>query len=152
DAQAIRTAFTKMQAMAHDDMARQGISAASVRFDMRADLKYAHQLSELIVSFETGGSDDEMRTRLTQQFTQAHQHAFGYVLRAEPIELVSVRLRAVALAGDVTFSDLIKRAPLAQSGADLGHRQAYFGADYGFVDTPIWRRGDISDVMRGPLI
>jgi N-methylhydantoinase A len=151
DAQAMRETFERMRAMARHEMEQQGISAAALRFDLRADLKYAHQLSELIVPFDVD-HDEDMPTRLAHQFTEAHEQAFGYVLKSEPIELVSVRLRAAAPAGDIDFARLVERAPLAESAGNLGHRQAYFGPERGFIETPIRRHGDIGDVERGPLI
>ncbi len=72
-------------------------------------------------------------------------------MRDDTIELVSLRLWALASAGTVRFSDLFGRtSPTDRTQATA--RQAYFGPGHGVQETAIRRRADISATQPGPLI
>ncbi len=72
---------------------------------------------------------------------------------SDPIELVSLRLRALATVGDMRFAELGAKAA---SGSDTktksDPRQAFFGPQHGLLQTTVCRRADITDTQDGPLI
>ncbi len=97
-------------------------------------------------------SPDELRTDLAKLFTQAHRQAFGYD-RDDSIELVSLRLRALASAGQLRFSDLIGQTPQdPNTKGTATTRRAYFGPDVCSCEAAIYRRADLTQEQPGPLI
>src|SRR5262249_31492397 len=89
---------------------------------------------------------------LATRFRAAHEQAFGYNTD-DAIEVVSVRLRALATVGDLKFSELAKTmVPAASSASRHEPREAFFGPQHGLLKTPVCQRTDITGVQHGPLI
>lgn len=147
--QSIIEQFAEMEATAQAELLEEGMSAEAIRFERQVDLRYSYQVSELTQPFPSVSADD-LRAELSRLFTQAHLQAFGYE-RDDTIELVSLRLRALASAGNVRFSELMGRMTPADQ-AQGGARQAYFGPKHGLQETVIRRRADIGTQQPGPLI
>ncbi len=147
--QAILEQFAEMEAVAREELRAEGIGVEAVRFERSVDLRYSYQVSELTQPFPSGALD-ELPVELARLFTQAHLRAFGYE-RDDTIELVSLRLRALALAGNVRFSDLLGR-PTSADHTQAPTRQAYFGPKYGVQDAMIRQRADMRTAQPGPLI
>jgi N-methylhydantoinase A len=144
--------FEEMKRTASEAMRREGVPAGSMRFEQYADLKYDYQLQELGVDFPTGSSPKDLPEKLTELFKQAHLQAFGYNT-GDSIDLVGLRLRALASVASMRFSELA--AKIAQASppmAQVEPRDAYFGPKHGLLKTSIYRRIDITDKKRGPLV
>jgi N-methylhydantoinase A len=92
----------------------------------------------------------DLRGELTRLFVDAHRQAFGYDSN-DAIEVVNLRLRALASAGNLRFSDFISRVD-GQPSTGTQSRDAYFGPANGTQHTPILRRADITTEQAGPLI
>jgi N-methylhydantoinase A len=152
DPQTILRLYVEMEEGARTELRREGLPEAVVRFERWADLKYGYQISELTLPFPMDAAATDLRSGLARLFTEAHHQEFGYS-RDDPIELVSVRLRATATATSLQFADLTQ--PHSRSGhvgRSASMRQAYFGPKYGLLTTPIHERGDIDKFVSGPLI
>lgn len=152
DPAAIVQLYREMEEGARDELRREGVSEAAVQFERWVDLRYGYQIAELTLPLPSDATAAGLGATLARLFTEAHQREFGYS-RADPIELVSVRLRATAPATRVRFADLVRshldgrrRAPTPSA------RQAYFGPRYGLLATPIHRREEITTPIQGPLI
>jgi N-methylhydantoinase A len=131
-------------------MRSEGVPAERIRFEPYVDLKYGYQLQELTIPFPNDHNGGEVLHTLATRFRAAHEQAFGYNTE-DPIELVSLRLRALATIGDMKFSDLAaKLAPPTENRSEP--REAYFGPQNGLLKTNVLRRADINDVQHGPLI
>ncbi len=150
DPQSILHQYKELEAAAQEELVQEGVSPESIRFERQIDLKYGYQVSELSLPFPTNVGSVELLGNLTQLFTDAHRQAFGYD-QDDPIELVNLRLRALASAGRVRFADLVARVP-AESSSRRIMRSAYFGPAHGLLETQVLRRGDISGNVVGPLI
>ena len=93
-----------------------------------------------------------MLEALAVQFRAAHEQAFSYNTD-DPIELVSLRLRALAKVGDIKFAALAAQVARASNGTTRSEpREAYFGPQHGLLQTAVSRRADINGVQNGPLI
>jgi N-methylhydantoinase A len=144
--------FEEMKQTARDAMRREGVPAGSMRFEQYADLKYDYQLQELGVDFPVGSGPQDLPERLAELFRQAHLQAFGYNTR-DTIDLVGLRLRALASGASPRFSELA--AKIAQASTPMAQvepREVYFGPRHGLLKTSIYRRVDITDKKRGPLV
>jgi len=144
--------YAEMEETARAELAQEGVPAAVVHCERQVDLKYGYQISELTLPFPADTAPADLRTRLAQLFTEAHQQAFGYS-RDDPIEVVSLRLRATAVATRLQFADLARHITTnGHATLSAPVRQAYFGPRHGVQAAPIRQRGDIGAEESGPLI
>ena len=144
--------YEEMQQVARDTMRKEGIPNDAIRFEHYADVKYSYQLQELSTAFPINAEASVLREQLAALFREAHAQAFGYNTD-DSIELVSLRLRALATIGDLKFSGLAANLDSPSSiGARSEPREAFFGPRHGLLPTPIFRRVDITGNLVGPLI
>jgi N-methylhydantoinase A len=144
--------YRELEETALREMQSEGVSAKAVVFERYADLKYGYQLQELTLAMPPIAEDTEVAGLLGPLFVKAHDQAFGYHAD-DPIELVSLRLRALAGAGSAGFAELSTTAIASFTAtSDNGDRKVYFERDYGLLDTPIRNRASIAGVQRGPVI
>jgi N-methylhydantoinase A len=149
---AVQSCYQEMERSALEEMAAEGVPASAVRFERYADLKYGYQLQELTLAFPAMNGPANLANQLGKLFTAAHQQAFGYHAD-DPIELVSLRLRALAAAGRTGFAELAKSRGFASFGKPRdGSRPVYFGRHHGLLDAPVRSRNDITSVQNGPCI
>lgn len=141
--------YASMEAAARAELLEEGVVSDAIRFDRQIDLKYGYQVSEMPLPFPAM-STKNLREELTRFFVDAHRQAFGYDSN-DAIEVVNLRLRALASAGTLRFSDLTSRVD-GQPSAGTPFRDAYFGPVHGTLSTPIRRRADITTEQAGPLI
>ncbi len=143
--------YETLEASARTELAHEGVAPDAMRFERQIDLKYGYQVSEITLPFATNLTAAEVRPALTKLFTEAHRQAFGYD-RDDAIELVNLRLRALASAGPVRFADLVSRKTPGQPPATNAARQAYFGPGPGSLEVSIRRREQITHAQTGPMI
>jgi len=144
--------YEELQYVARDAMRREGVPGEVVRFEHYVDLKYSYQLQDLSIPFPASNDSGNLLVKLAVRFREAHEQAFGYNTD-DPIELVSLRLRALATVGDMRFSDLAaKIAPASDAIARSEPRETFFGPQHGLLKTSVFRRADIASVQDGPLI
>lgn len=149
DPEAILGQCEELESVARAEMEQEGVSGSALRFERQVDLKYGYQVSELTLPLPAVGAND-LRTTLARLFTEAHKQAYGYA-RDDAIELVSVRLRALASAGRLRFTDLMERVSMAEQQSSVS-RQAYFGPVHGTLETVVRCRADVVGTQDGPLI
>jgi N-methylhydantoinase A len=140
-----------MEATARKDMNSQGLADAEIRLERHGELRYLGQAAEVAVAI---GPDDEpgaLIAYLPDRFAKAHEEAFGHSADA-PVELVSLRLRALAKRPGIGFAELAERLADHSESANLGPRLAYFGPDHGEQLVPVVGRWAIDGVQTGPLI
>ena len=148
--------YEELETQARAELVQEGIAADQIRFERQVDLKYGYQVAELTLPFPEV-SEDDMQDRLAHLFTEAHRQAFGYD-RADTIELVSVRLRALASSGHLRFTDLTgadghgSGSDAASPSSGTASRTAYFGPQAGECEAAVYQRTDIKQVQSGPLI
>jgi N-methylhydantoinase A len=114
----------------------------------QADLRYRRQAYELTVPLPDGPVTRASLDAAMAAFHAKHETTYGHANRAEPVQLVNLRLTAVGRLPSLM---------LAQTGdatqARTRTRDVWFAAT-GFVSTPVhWRPGLIAgSVVRGPAI
>jgi N-methylhydantoinase A len=143
--------YEELKQNAREAMRREGISADAIRFEQYADLKYDYQLQELGVAFPVESGATNLPDKLSELFRRSHEQAFGYNTE-DAIELVSIRLRALASASSMQFSELAAKIAPESVAARGEPREAYFGPKYGPLKVAIYRREDITEKKPGPLI
>lgn len=149
DPQAVRRHYQELETQARAELVEEGIAAEQIRFERQVDLKYGYQVAELSLAFPDVSMAD-MQDRLTQLFTEAHRQAFGYD-RADTIELVSVRLRALASSGHLRLTELTGAGSVSPP-ASSASRTAYFGPQVGECQAAVYQRTALEQERSGPLI
>jgi len=127
-----------------------------MRFRRTANLHSKGQIYELNVAApptpEDGGLDRAWLAGLAEAFGEEHERTYGH--RAgpeEPVELVNMVLVAEGLPDAPVVPDTL-RFDRSGTGSGGGSRNAYFGTDAGWVETPVVGRSDLAGDAAGPLI
>ena len=117
-----------------------------------ADLRYAHQGSEVTVPLSGKQATGESMDALIQEFHAQHQQLYGFSLD-QPVEIVTLR---VTVSGDVGSVALPRWDGVSYSAekAILDRRQVYFDQGNGFVPCNIYSRDQLSlgASISGPAI
>ena len=150
DGAAVAAGFAAMQEEALGDLAAEGIAPQAVRFQRQVDLKYGYQVSELTLPFEPDGKGSIV-DYLKDSFNAGHLQAFGYE-RGDAIELVSLRLRALAAADTLDLASISSAGSGQRQPAAKAPRQAYFGPRFGLRETPVVTRAELDRPREGPLV
>lgn len=121
------------------------------------DLRYAGQNYHLGVPVPAGPLDANAHVQLIAAFHEAHRKTYGHHAPDEVVELVNLRLTAVARPG--IAPDALSRMaqcaqPLSSGLQDSVTRPAYFGPEAGWLSTTVLRgRAGVSEAgIAGPLI
>lgn len=143
--------FGEMHAEATAWLERERVAAPDRSFRCHIDARYEGQNFEVIVPLADGR--DESLAQFLQAFAAGHEREYGYAIRSKPVEIVNCRLQALGA---------VPKAPLAEStvasssldAACSGRRSVYFGAQAGWIDTPVYARPRIASgmVVVGPAV
>ena len=151
DAQELLAAWRALETQATEKLAADGFRPDQVRLRRFAKLHYRGQAYELSVAVPDGPITQETAAHLDAAFNDEHERTYGH--RAgpgEPVELVSLNLSASGqldtLRGAATRLPETPAAPPAE-------RQAYFGAEHGWLRTPVLARGHLAGrSWAGPVV
>lgn len=146
--------YRVLKTKAEAEMVGEGVSIDAIQFDEYVDLKYSYQLYEMTLPFPREAASSDLRNTLSAIFTDAHEKAYSYH-RDDPIDVVSLRLRAAAPAGAGTlqFSDLATNMSLSAVYANSSDvREVFFGPSHGLMKAPIRHRLGLAGTAQGPMI
>jgi N-methylhydantoinase A len=94
DRAALDRGFRELVARAREELGAEGFPPEAVTFTLAADMRYRGQSHEITVAGEAGvsaGAQD-----WSALFHRAHERLRGYAMPGEPVEVVTIRLAAVA--------------------------------------------------------
>ncbi|MEE9149766.1 MAG: hydantoinase/oxoprolinase family protein, partial [Candidatus Tectomicrobia bacterium] len=121
-------------------------------FSRSADLRYAHQGSEVTVVFGASQVTREAIEGVIREFHSRHEQLYGFALD-QPVEIVTLRLTA---SGDVGSVDMPRRPSglVGPEDAIASTRQVFFDEAGGFVDSNIYDRDRLApgSSIDGPAI
>jgi N-methylhydantoinase A len=120
----LKEQFEPLVARALAEMATEGHDPAAVELRYRADMRYVGQSHELTIG--VAAPDSSTPQSLGDAFHEAHERRYGYRQPQAAVEIVTLRLTAVA---PVMLPQLEKR-PLAQPDAQaaiVGRKNVWFG-------------------------
>jgi N-methylhydantoinase A len=160
----IMARYEQLKDRARSEMIAEGVDQSAIRFEQHVDLKYGYQMYEMTLPFPDEVDSSNLVAALARLFTDGHNQAYGYY-RNDPIELMSIRLRALASAASLSFAELADRysqssesvtasagAPVVERGREEGERQAFFGPAHGVLTTPLRSRFGLTSPQQGPVI
>jgi N-methylhydantoinase A len=151
----VQTFLTEIQSMKPDDFnaCMREMTAEileklpDAQLEFRADLRYAGQSFELGIPVSDGAWSNEKIEQLQNSFEAEHERTYGHKAENDPVEMVTLRLRAFYPAPELSVQSL-------ESEVGTGHRRlAYFGSSNGWIETAVVGRTNLeSSLMDGPLI
>jgi N-methylhydantoinase A len=140
--------FAAMEASGQIMLDAAHVPAERQAMPRQADLRYRRQAYELTVPIADGPVTRASLDEAMAAFHAKHERTYGHANRAEPVQLVNLRLSAVGRLPDLT---LARHGDASE--ARTRHRDVWF-ADTGFAPTPVhWRPGLVAGVsLAGPAI
>jgi N-methylhydantoinase A len=153
------TILSEMEAEALSTLQGEGYGTEQVTLQRSVDLRYAGQSFELTLPVPGGELGVSDIAALGEDFASEHERAYGHRAPGDPVELVNLRLIASAMpprpeARQVEPEHRVWEQADTHSRDEVPHcRQAYFGPERGFLETPIVARRDLAGgTLEGPLI
>jgi N-methylhydantoinase A len=150
NAESVAEASRHYLALEQQAVAELGVSeGVTVRW--RAELRYAGQGFELSVDLPHNAATGIDARDLRERFEREYGRTYGHELTEHRVDFVALRVIAtVAPRGPRTLSSTrraLRRAPTEP------WRKAYFGREFGLIDTPVIERWDLrATALAGPLI
>jgi N-methylhydantoinase A len=142
--------FDAMRTEAGAWLDREQVAAAAQAFRCFVDARYEGQNFEVIVPMP------EVRPEgvadFLGRFADGHKRQYGYDVPEKPVEIVNCRLQAVGRVPKAPLSSWNVRG--AVQHAQTGTRPVWFGAERGWLETPVYARGRLpaGGALAGPLV
>ncbi len=147
DIHAIGESLREMEAMGAATLNAEGVARGDMSFERQLEMRYVGQSYELAVPIPREFSTESLASSVSQ-FHMQHREAYGYSAESEPVEVVSLRLRAI---GRLPKPEL-KASQRRGAPTETGRRQVYFETGEGWVETPVYSRAPWNKVVEGPAI
>jgi N-methylhydantoinase A len=152
----LQAMFDTLQTRAVADLRQEGFSAHDpMHVTREVDVRYAGQGFELRVPVGSWPLDSNEKASITRRFHELHRQLRGHSAEAEPLEIVSYRLRAQIPvpqyqpppADEPGCAEPSGLARASQRGVSFGHERAP-------ESTCVWRREHLryGNVLAGPAI
>ena len=152
DLEGMARSYAELKREGRDWLLEEGVPPNSQSLTRSADLRYAHQGSELTVQYQHSQVDRAGLESMVQEFHRRHQQLYGFALE-QPVEIVTLRVTASGQVGQVRMPTL----PAGRGDPDdavISGRQVYFEESQGFINCPIYRRDGLGAGvgLAGPAI
>jgi len=152
DLDGIESVYSELEAEGRAWLNEEGVPQEVHAMSRSADLRYAHQGSEVTVPLSGKQATGETMDALVQEFHAQHQQLYGFSLD-QRVEIVTLRVTVSGDVGSVALPrwDGVSDAP---EKAILDRRQVYFDQGNGFVPCNIYSRDQLSPgaSISGPAI
>ncbi|MFC5973046.1 hydantoinase/oxoprolinase family protein [Halomarina salina] len=136
DHESLAESFAEFRERGESRLDEEGLVPERMRFERSLDLRYAGQSFELQVPVPEGDVDAATLETVVERFHDRHRQRYGHAYTDEPVELVTIRVRARGL---VETPDL-RPASTAGSVADARRERRPVLFDGEFVETPVYDR------------
>ena len=135
-----------------DQLVRDGVERGDVTVAASIDCRYLGQGFELNVPL--GSLTVEGLRALPQDFGDLHEARYGHANRAEPVELVTLRISALGTYGDPLTETVEPGTGTPDPAALLATRDVVMPGDGVPTPTPVWDRALLrgGDELPGPAI
>ena len=152
DPQELNAAWEPMAAAAMAQLKADGFTLEQMRIRRAANMHYQGQTFELTVPVPDGPLDAAAAAALEEAFGQEHERTYGH--RAgpeEPVELVNLQVVGQGIPEQTRVPEGLNPVKAAETLRTVS-RQAYFGPDTGWLETPVLPRADLQSSREGPCI
>ena len=136
DTAGMERVYGEMESEGRAWLTEEGVPQNLHVFSRWADLRYAHQGSEVTVAFSAEQATGQALDGVIQEFHTRHEQLYGFALE-QPVEIVTLR---VAASGDVGSVEMPRRPSGLDSPekAIASEREVFFDEAGGFVKTTIF--------------
>lgn len=143
--------YVKMESEALLQMSREDVPQKQITLLRLADARYMGQGFELEVPVRGGSLESQHIASLIEQFHEAHHKRYGYGNHDNPVEIVNLRVVAIASLPRPQFRAATTN-PGSATSAKLGSRKVYFDGQP--VSTDIYNRTLLhpGQMIKGPAI
>lgn len=151
DLAGMEAVWQELAAQAHADLEREGMAADRRRLVRQADLRYAKQGFELTLDVPADSIDAPAANRMVEAFHATHERLYTFADRASPVEIVTLRIRAIGLVDKITLAEIeTARGTTPQ----VQERRTVYIAGRRHGDVPVFRREGLKAGHRvvGPAI
>jgi len=126
----------------------------SVNITKAIDARYTGQSSELTLPVPWDTLKREHIPQLVENFNEEHLKTYAHKRADEPVDVVNLRLLAkVIFPAEVAPEALMSSEVRAGGASSKEVREAYYGKDYGWLETPILGLPDLTNkATKGPVI
>ncbi|MGB9906944.1 MAG: hydantoinase/oxoprolinase family protein [Candidatus Saccharicenans sp.] len=126
----LEKAFEQMAEQALADLAEDGFDPAEVLVERQLDLRYLGQSHELSIPYRPGAFHN---FSYLNEFHRQHRRLFSYYHQHRPVEIVNLRIRAIARAPRVKLQTF-DRSPDVPRAARLKKQWLFYGQEKYQVD------------------
>lgn len=147
----VNAAWNVLLDQARSQLASEGFAGATATLSRAASFHYQGQSFDLTVPVPDGSLDEAAVRQLEEAYGREHERTYGH--RAgpdEPVELVGIQVIGRGLRPGTSVAERVM--PHRTEAATPPPRQAYFGPEQGWIETPVLRRADLATPRTGPLI
>jgi N-methylhydantoinase A len=151
DLAAMNAVWQELHAQAEHALAREGVPPERRRFIRLADLRYAKQGFELSLDAPPGSLDPAWAARLIESFHTRHEQLYTFAQRTIPVEVVTLRLRAIGLVDKISLPEIANAA----GSAPVSYQRRTVRLDgLRCQSVPVYRRESLlaGHHVRGPAI
>ncbi len=154
DRERLEEEFHGMEGIARSELEQEGLPSDRMTARRFLDVRYVGQSFELNVDYPTTRSSrtsEDMARAISDSFYRAHLQRFGYADRAEPVEIVNLRLK-LDLAVDKPDLQLDSATGSGMAQAEVERVPVVFRE--GEMDTPLYDRDLLAagDRIVGPAL
>lgn len=144
--------YAEMETEALFQMQGEGLKRDRVNFIRLADVRYRGQGYELEIPVASGKLAGPQVDEVVERFHQVHTRRYGYASPENPVEVVNLRLTALARLPQPRLDSLPLNGAANPPCALKGHRQTYFHKQ--FISTAVYDRSLLKpgDLISGPAI
>ncbi|HEU5282592.1 MAG TPA: hydantoinase/oxoprolinase family protein [Burkholderiales bacterium] len=151
DPSEIENAWAELARQAAEQLAADGFKGERAQLRRRAALHYQGQTYELTVAVPDGPIDATMIAHLEEAFGREHEKTYGHRAgRDEPVELVTIQVVGQGIRPGAGVPERVR--PSRAEAPPPPPRQAYFGPEQGWVQTPVIRRSELARAREGPVV
>ena len=136
DAASLEAAFATLERKGAAMLDRAGIAPDRRRFERSIDARYPRQSYELAVLVPVCPVGSATLKTITEAFHTRHMHTYGHNNRAEPVQIVNVRVAAI---GTIPPLKVCEKPTRCGADAVKSQRQLWF-RETGTVDSTIYDR------------
>ena len=144
--------YAEMEAEALAQMRMEGVDDEGVSLVRLADVRYLGQGYEFEVPVDSGELGSGEVAAVFDRFHEAHKRLYGYAIPENPLEVVNLRLVALAKTEGPRMQPASLNGATDPPGAMVGHRDVFFKGRP--VPTHIYDRSRLTpgDVITGPAV
>jgi N-methylhydantoinase A len=124
--ESLKYAFQSLEEQGKRELLEDGFSGGRIRLSRFLDMRYVGQSYELTI--ECPNLNQNMARSATRRFHQAHRRRYGHSDWRQPVELVTIRLKAIGLVERPDFEKLEEVKGSSSSGLKDQRTVAFDGS------------------------